>query len=202
MRECPSCGFANPEHAVNCQQCGRVLPVAREETPPEVSTPSAGPPGGPAIMPPPLATPPPPATPPVTPLPSATVLPPPPPPFYPYGAQPAPPPIPMQPRGTQQGGRRQYFLGLGLGFIPLLLALIGVGLSVQTNNATAGAIAGVLLLLALGGYIAEFIGMIVCLSLARVRSVGYGLLTMVVATPVIAVISCFAVLTASVPVGT
>ncbi|WIG61235.1 MAG: hypothetical protein OJF49_003983 [Ktedonobacterales bacterium] len=192
MRECPSCGFANPENVVRCQQCGRPLPMAREEAPPPVSTPGAPPPD--------TSLPPPPAMPTVAPTPPP-VLPPPPPPTYPYGAPPARPPIPMQPRAGQRGGRRQYFLGLGLGLIPLLLALIGVGFAAQSNNVAASNAASVLLLVALVGYIAEFIGMIVCLSLARVRSVGYGLLTMVVATPVIAVISCFAVLFSSAPVG-
>jgi hypothetical protein len=88
----------------------------------------------------------------------------------------------------EQAHSLHYFIGLGIGLIPLIVALVAVG---NIMNASAG----ITFTVALGLYAAEFIAMIVCLAISRTRFIGYGLLTMVLAGPVITVISCVVVLT-------
>lgn len=78
----------------------------------------------------------------------------------------------------------QYFIGLGIGAIPLAALLLS---AYSARNAVMSAILGQV---ALYGFIAVFIGMIVCLCIPRVRFVGYGLLTMVLVAPVVFFISC------------
>lgn len=220
MHMCPSCGFANSEDATRCALCGRALaPAQHPEEPAFVVTSSAQQPEPAAPVPPPVYVrdqqpapdlQPPPAMPPApvtTPMQPPTM-----PPMPPYGAAPppygAPLPYPMppgmsppcpplmmpRPHFTRTQWRNRYLLGLGLGFIPLLLALVGIGIifnrgtpAILANNVGFGLIAALVL------YIAVFIGMIVCLAIDRLRPIGYGLLTMVVAGPVIAVASCFAI---------
>ena len=81
-------------------------------------------------------------------------------------------------------------MGLGLGAIPLLVALVGVyTVTVGGPYSGAGLVAGGAL------YLAALIAMIVCLSIARVRFVGYGLLAAVAASPVIFGIGCVVILT-------
>lgn len=82
--------------------------------------------------------------------------------------------------------RAQYFLGLGLGFLPLI-ALFGVAL--PNFSASLYFIYGGLVL-----YAAVIIGAIVCLVIQRVRFVGYGLLTMVFVGPVVFFIGCLVIL--------
>jgi len=104
--------------------------------------------------------------------------------------QPAPQaPIPLPAAQPQDRRRklRQYFLGLGLGLIPLLIFLPGLGLSVNTPSSP---VSSALLIASLVLYLASIIAMIVCLSIRKVRFVGYGFLTTVSASPIIAFISC------------
>src|SRR5215472_9754828 len=102
------------------------------------------------------------------------------------------PPIPLPTPRPAHNGRR-YLLGLGLGFIPVLLVcLSGVFSSYVLNNYGASGPNDPGLssfLLTAGGilYLVELIGMIVCLADKGIRFVGYGLLTMVLIGPVVAV---------------
>jgi hypothetical protein len=107
--------------------------------------------------------------------------------MYPYMSPVPPPSGPPRPNGT-----RQYFIGLGIGFIPLIVALISVGGLLGPGGGSSFflaflQIAGIL-------YVGTIIGMIVCLSIAEVRNVGFGLLTMVAAIPVIIFVGCVALL--------
>ncbi len=102
-------------------------------------------------------------------------------------------PIPLaaaQAQDTRQK-RRQYFLGLGLGLIPLVIFLFAIGFSFHANlGSTALNVAIYLLLATLVLYVAALIAMIVFLSMRNVRFVGYGLLTAVLASPIIGGIAC------------
>ena len=78
----------------------------------------------------------------------------------------------------------QYFIGLAIGAIPLGARLL------SSYNILNSVVNGILIQIALYGFIAVFLGMTVCLCVPRVRFVGYGLLTMVLITPVVFYISC------------
>jgi len=103
----------------------------------------------------------------------------------------APTPLPL----TQQEKRRQYFLGLGFGLIPMIVFLVTWGIGVQQGhslnnqqNSLGILIFGVLPAILL--YFVELIVTLFFLAIDRVRFVGYGLLTAVLASPVIAFIGC------------
>ncbi|SRR6266567_2508631 len=93
---------------------------------------------------------------------------------------------PGNPPPQQYSRGMQYFIGIAIGVIPLALGLFFLGS--PTGNSSN--IANYLIWAALIGYIAVFIGMIVCLCISRVRFVGYGLLTLVLAAPVVFFIAC------------
>ena len=214
MPICPSCGFQNPEDAIRCALCGRTLmPAERAEASADQAaqlgpTPPAPPP--PAAVPPPPthAEAQPPASIPPSPAPvTAPMQPPTRPPYEaapppPYGAPlpypmpsavPPPPPLMMpRPQFTRAQWRNRYLLGLALGLIPVLIVLIFIGVVSSTLSVVGNAIWWSIIA-ALVLYLAAFIGMIVCLANDRLRPVGYGLLTMVVAGPVITVVSCFTI---------
>jgi hypothetical protein len=99
-------------------------------------------------------------------------------------------PVPPRPPDRGQHHTRQFLLGAGLGAVPLIVALVGVYMVTFVGGANSGAglIAGVAL------YLAAIIAMIVCLSIARVRFVGYGLLAAVAASPVIFGVGCIVIL--------
>ena len=78
---------------------------------------------------------------------------------------------------------QQFFIGMGIGLIPLILAMIGLGaIGASTSN--------ILLSTALILYGLEFIATIVLLAIRRVRFIGYGLLTLFLITPVVFFIAC------------
>jgi hypothetical protein len=89
---------------------------------------------------------------------------------------PSPPPTPQQ-------KRFQYFLGLGLGFIPLILFFIGFAPNI-----------GVLIIISLILYVVVLIATIVCTIIESVRSVGYGLLTAFLVSPFVAAIGCIVII--------
>jgi hypothetical protein len=90
-----------------------------------------------------------------------------------------------QPQQNQEMSHSmQYFLGLGIGLIPLILAMISIGTSSTT----------ILFPIAPLLYLVMLIASVVCLIIQKVRFVGYGLLTMVCVTPVIAFIACIVLL--------
>ena len=210
MRTCPSCGFGNEETAARCQLCGRAL--AAGDLP--VATPTQATPDLPleaTPQEPPVAAMPAPPMPPAPPLQWASAAPGPPPPgtqppggYPPPGFPPPGMPYPMmaplpppRPPLTQQRKTRQFLVGLGTGLIPLVILLvvygIGIGLAASSSSTTSSTGLTVLvvgLIVAAIMYLAAIIAMIVCLSVARVRFIGYGLLAAVVSTPVIAPIGC------------
>jgi len=102
------------------------------------------------------------------------------------GSQPppaAPTPLPL----TQQEKRWQYFLGLGFGLIPMTVLIVTVGIAAQNVVSITlifGGLAAILL------YLVELFVTSVFVAIHRVRFVGYGLLTAVLASPVIAFIGC------------
>jgi hypothetical protein len=79
---------------------------------------------------------------------------------------------------------KQFWLGIGLGAIPLVLALIAVGALVNSK------IAGGILIISLVAYGGLLIAAIACLTIKDVRYVGYGLLAMFCVTPIVAAIAC------------
>jgi hypothetical protein len=83
-------------------------------------------------------------------------------------------PVPLSPLG-----RPQYLLGLGLGLVPLILLLAAV----RTNTSSLLTAAGYL-------YVAGGVGGLICVCFDRIRSVGYGLLTMALVSPIVAAIGC------------
>jgi hypothetical protein len=87
---------------------------------------------------------------------------------------------------TQQPRSRHYFIGIGLGLIVLLTALLGIGSSFATSNP----LGGLVLIAATILYLIQIVAAIVCLIISRVRYIGYGLLTMVFVTPIVAAIAC------------
>src|SRR5262245_3999082 len=105
---------------------------------------------------------------------------------------PQPPAPPPQPQGA---GRRDYFIGLGVGLIPLVLAMVGLG------GLIFGARAGVdtsvySILLAAGGilYVLEIVSMAFLFPSQRTRQAGFGVLTMVAVSPVVFFVGCIAIL--------
>lgn len=78
---------------------------------------------------------------------------------------------------------QQFFIGLGIGLIPLILAMISLG----TNGPS---ISGPLLIIALILYSFELVATIVFLVIQRVRFIGYGLLTLFLISPVVFYIAC------------
>ena len=90
---------------------------------------------------------------------------------------------------TQVEKQRQYFLGLVLGLIPLIIFLASFGLVTGTSGGLF--IYGIYVSAIL--YAIEFIVTIVFLVIDHLRFVGYGLLTAFLATPVIAVAGCLVI---------
>jgi hypothetical protein len=81
----------------------------------------------------------------------------------------------------------QYFMGLAIGCIPLLLFFISIGrFQVGVTSSSD------LTTIALYSYLALWIVAAVCVCISRIRFIGYGLLTMAIISPVIWYISCVA----------
>src|SRR5215472_14658696 len=96
-----------------------------------------------------------------------------------------PTPLPL----TQQEKRRQYFLSLGFGLIPVIVLLVTFGIGTQQGEKGLGTlILGGLAALIL--YIIELITTIIFLFTKRQRFVGYGLLTAFLVIPIITAIGC------------
>jgi ABC-type polysaccharide/polyol phosphate export permease len=84
----------------------------------------------------------------------------------------------------------QYFLGLGIGLIPLIVFFVAFGITLGSGSLNSLNIAIPLLLVSLLLYIIELIVTIIFLRREDVRFRGYGLLTAFLATPVIAFVGC------------
>ena len=98
--------------------------------------------------------------------------------------QPAPTSTPGQSPSTGNERRRQFYLGLGIGFIPLVLFFLGLAPNVVW-----------LIVLSLILWFITLIASIVCILIPRVRYVGYGLLTSVPITLVVGSIGCIIIAT-------
>ena len=94
----------------------------------------------------------------------------------------------------QPHNRRRDLVGLALGFIPVLMVW------------PYAALYGALRIYGVGGYVlfggiilyvVSIIAMIVCLFIGSLRSVGYGLLTMVFVSPIIGVTGCQMIINAA-----
>jgi len=90
---------------------------------------------------------------------------------------------PGQPPSASRERRGQFLLGLGIGFIPLVLFFIGF-----VPNATALISIALILLLAV------LIASIICIAIPRVRYIGYGLLTSIPISLVVGSIGCIVII--------
>jgi hypothetical protein len=97
--------------------------------------------------------------------------------------QPAPASSPRQPPSATKERRQQFLLGLGIGFIPLVLFFIGF-----VPNAIGLIIVSLILL------VVVLIASLICLAIPRVRYVGYGLLTSIPISLVVGSIGCIVIL--------
>lgn len=105
------------------------------------------------------------------------------------GMQPPPaPPIPLP--LTLQQKRKQYFLGLVLGLIPLVIFLVGFGIALATQWTSVSNLGIPLVLLGFMLYLVELIITITYLTNKKERFVGYGLLTAFLVTPIVAAVGC------------
>jgi len=97
--------------------------------------------------------------------------------------QPAPSSSPGQPPSASKERRWQFLVGLGIGFIPLVLFFIGF-----VPNAFALIIVSLVLLLAV------LIASLICIAIPRVRYIGYGLLTSIPISLVVGSIGCIVII--------
>jgi hypothetical protein len=97
--------------------------------------------------------------------------------------QPAPTSSSGQPPSASKERRGQFLVGLGIGFIPLVLFFIGF-----VPNAYGLIIVSLVLLLAV------LIASLICISIQRVRYIGYGLLTSIPISLVVGSIGCIVIL--------
>jgi hypothetical protein len=148
-----------------------------------------GPPNEPANEPP--TAPAPPAPEPAPPPGSGGFTAPPPPNMPPPGAPPNIPPMSAPPGGAPPQARPgQFILGLLIGAIPLVLALIGLGSFLNASNPifgyflTAGGI----------GFVVGLVASIVLIAIQRTRRIGAGMLTALLASPIIFFIGCLVAL--------
>lgn len=109
-------------------------------------------------------------------------------------AAPAPQaPLPLPARRMSETWRKtlQFFLGLGVGLLPVLFLFLTIGSANSASNrdvTTVLADSGIVL------SIVAFIAMIACLIIPRVRFVGYGLLTIVLLSLIVGCISCVVII--------
>jgi hypothetical protein len=174
MKTCPACGHENPDTAALCEHCHEALSapdsaVEMTAQPPTEESPEA---------------------------PSKGI------PVWPGPAQESPPPSRMSGRSQEPAPlpppafwtkKRQYLLGLGLGLVPVVLLLAGLD-----NVGCARDVHGLYLppggqsLMTAAGYLyaAQIVGGLICVFFNRIRSVGYGLLTMTLVGPIVSAIGC------------
>jgi hypothetical protein len=109
------------------------------------------------------------------------------------GANPPPPLLtPMTPRRQEWPNpheSRDFRIGVIVGLIPLVLALIGTG----ANFHYVG-VGNTLLLAGVISFLAGLVIMIVLVSIRRTRRIGQGLLTALAADLVIVVVGCLVIL--------
>jgi len=106
----------------------------------------------------------------------------------PSTATPIPPARPIALPPTQRRKRWQYFLGLVLGLIPVIVFLVGYGFALGTTGGALNALGPLAIGLLL--YFVELLIMIGFLNNKDRRFAGYGLLTAFLATPIVVAIGC------------
>lgn len=118
--------------------------------------------------------------------------------YPPPAGQPVPmAPVPFPTERPLSGGQKtgQFFGGLGLGFAGfaaiVLLTIVAANLLGPVLAQSSGFIA----LIPLALFVGFIVVMAITLSKARVRWLGYGLLTALVSLPVVAVVGCVVILT-------
>ena len=119
-----------------------------------------------------------------------------------YPPPPAGQPVPMAPvpfptvrplSGGQKTG--QFFGGLGLGLLGFAAIVLATILAVNLLGPVLDGSSGFIALLPIALFVGFIVVMALTLSNARVRWLGYGLLTALVSLPVIAVVGCVVILT-------
>ncbi len=92
-------------------------------------------------------------------------------------------------QNNDPGRKRQYWLGLGLGFIPLIAFLIFYGLYLRSlSSLSSPFITWIIITFILYGI--ELFVVIGFLAARQVRFTGYGLLTAFLVTPIITAVAC------------
>ena len=117
-----------------------------------------------------------------------------PPPFEPPSA--TPPPFEPPPGPPPRSDRRAFLIGLAIGAIPLIIAMVGLG---SFFNPTSG----LSNLLIIGGILWVF-GLVLSITLTIIsstRQVGAGMLTAIMASPIIFFIGCLVALSHPFPSG-
>ncbi len=173
MVMCPNCGQENLEGATQCATCSYPPGVSATSPAGAMSPGFQVPPGHPE--------------------------------YQPYSNYPPPPggisygmPVqvssPGQLTSRQKTGR--FFAGLGLGAIPVIVALpASLGTVVMVSNFSIGRLGKLALYVALGLFIAVVVLAIVFMTQPARRFLGYGMLTSVLALPIIIFISYIVVFT-------
>jgi hypothetical protein len=107
---------------------------------------------------------------------------------------PLPPGTPPAPGTPNPHRRRDFLIGLGLGLIPGVLAIMGISGSVQSTMLLLNSVSGYLLIAGIALYVATLIAMIVLVSIRRTRTIGAGMLVAWVTQPVFVFISCVVII--------
>jgi hypothetical protein len=100
-------------------------------------------------------------------------------------------PVRRPPGEPDPAARKQYWLGIGLGMTPVIVAWLALGTGLRTGG---GAITSDLSILTAVSYGALVLAAIVCLVLDKRRRLAYGLLTMVFVGPIVWSVGCIVLL--------
>ncbi len=92
-------------------------------------------------------------------------------------------------QNTDPRRKRQYWLGLGLGFIPLVAFLIFYGLLLRSASSLSSPFISLIIITAFL-YGIELFVVIGFLASSRTRFAGYGLLTAFLITPIVTAVAC------------
>src|SRR5690242_13829417 len=94
------------------------------------------------------------------------------------------------PRSSQpHDSRRQFLIGLGVGRIPLIVFMVGLGGCYNPALGGPGFFVNLFGVSALA-YVAEIAAMAILLAIDRTRQIGYGVVVALAVDPVVAFIGC------------
>jgi len=102
--------------------------------------------------------------------------------------------VPFREQLTSRQKTGQFFAGLGTGVIPVVLVLLALS-SVILHDPMVETVAGIAFYLAIGLFIAAFVLAIVFMAQPARRFLGFGMFTIVLASPVIFIIGWFVIFT-------